>query len=50
MTAFTGFLAFCATYRVHATEGYMEYQVDVADRPNTIGATRKRWFHSMATG
>ena len=44
LTAYRGFTGFCGTYRVHATDGYFEYQIDVADRPNTVGVDRKRWF------
>ncbi|HJZ73182.1 MAG TPA: lipocalin-like domain-containing protein [Vicinamibacterales bacterium] len=44
LTALTGSIGFCGTYRVHATDGTLEYRVDVADRPNTIGVDRKRWF------
>ena len=44
LTAFRGFAGLCGTYRVNATDGVFEYHIDVADRPNTVGADRKRRF------
>lgn len=44
LTAITGFDGYCSTIDVHAREGYVIHNVEVAVRPNLVSKPRKRWF------
>jgi Lipocalin-like domain len=36
--------AYCSTVEVHAKEGFVLHHVEIAEVPNVVGRTRKRWF------
>ncbi len=44
LSAITGFDGYCSTIEVHAKEGFVIHNVEVAVRPNLISKPRKRWF------
>ncbi len=39
-----GYISYCASVELHASEGFILHHVDMERNPNTIGTTRKRWF------
>lgn len=44
LSAITGFDGYCGTVEVHAKEGFVIHNVEVAVRPNLVSQPRKRWF------
>jgi Lipocalin-like domain len=44
LSAITGFDGYCSTIEVHAKEGFVVHNVEVAIRPNLVSKPRKRWF------
>lgn len=42
--AFDGLVAYCGTYEVHETEGYVVHHIEMDRVPNLAGTDRKRYF------